>query len=661
MGGEPHYVAVSGHFALVASWQDGLRVVDVSDPSTATEVGSLDGIYATVVAGIGGYAYVLSGNRFLVVELGDGSTPQIRGSVNIGTSGGIAVAGGTAYVAQGSGMVSIDVTDPSMPRILDRLVIPAGASSIAVRSGLAFVASGSGGLRVVDISNPEHLIELSTLDVPGEAWDIAVDGEFAFIASGLEGLQVVDVSVPDYPYYPYESFAGAPRAYRIGRNTDHVYISGSDDITVYDVEDPDNPVQVSNTEAEPHGSWMNAVIGDFVYYTARDSTEITLRVLDFSDSASPIEVARLLAPSIIQDFEVVGTTAYAAYATRLDRPPYFDSGLWILDISNPAAPVEVGTYAPDGFVAREITISGQHAYVADGIHSNTAGVTILDISFPQSPVEIGRFATPDAASQVVLFGGYAFVGDNVQGATNRPYRSVLRVFDLEGSDPPEQIAELTTEFQFTDLERAGSVLVATLRHPVYNTRANAAVFDIRTPEAPRELGRVTTIGGYAFELVEGRVYVAGASKGLRVIDFGPEYPIARPVSVDILPERETNAINLLTAGLIQVAILGSGSFDVNSVDRDTLRFGRGQAIPVQHRKGYTRDVNRDGYTDLVSGYQTQDSGIAFQDVEACVTGATLEGVHFEGCDSVEVRSNSVVARPESTAYFRPVALDSNSS
>ncbi|MDB4433404.1 VCBS repeat-containing protein [bacterium] len=112
------------------------------------------------------------------------------------------------------------------------------------------------------------------------------------------------------------------------------------------------------------------------------------------------------------------------------------------------------------------------------------------------------------------------------------------------------------------------------------------------------------------------------------------------VGIDIKPGSELNLVKPSSRRLIPVALLGSDTFDVADVDVTTLRFGPDGAEPVfdlTHPFVYWlshRDVNRDGKKDLLSSYRTSETGIAFGDTEACLTGETLEGTPFEGCDTI---------------------------
>jgi hypothetical protein len=106
------------------------------------------------------------------------------------------------------------------------------------------------------------------------------------------------------------------------------------------------------------------------------------------------------------------------------------------------------------------------------------------------------------------------------------------------------------------------------------------------------------------------------------------------IDVDIKPGSDTNPINPMHRGVIPVAILGSDAFDVADIDATTLAFGPEGSAPGHPQDGHLEDLNDDRLTDLLSHYPTAETGIAFGDTEACVTGETLDGTPFVGCDDI---------------------------
>ena len=81
-----------------------------------------------------------------------------------------------------------------------------------------------------------------------------------------------------------------------------------------------------------------------------------------------------------------------------------DSGLQIIDISDPANPFIVGTCDTPGS-ALGVYVAGDYAYVADGY----SGLQVIDITNPTSPSIVGSCDTVGSGAGVCVAGNYAYV------------------------------------------------------------------------------------------------------------------------------------------------------------------------------------------------------------------------------------------------------------
>lgn len=112
------------------------------------------------------------------------------------------------------------------------------------------------------------------------------------------------------------------------------------------------------------------------------------------------------------------------------------------------------------------------------------------------------------------------------------------------------------------------------------------------------------------------------------------YTFVKPITIDIKAGSTPNPINLKSKGNIPVAILSDNNFDATTIDRSTVVFAGTAPLPIGQS---TADINGDGRKDMVLHFDTQRLNLQTTSTEACLTGKTLKGQEFKGCDSVVVK------------------------
>lgn len=118
---------------------------------------------------------------------------------------------------------------------------------------------------------------------------------------------------------------------------------------------------------------------------------------------------------------------------------------------------------------------------------------------------------------------------------------------------------------------------------------------------------------------------------LQWVEPGPE---SIEVEIDVRPGDEDNRVKLGSKGVVPVVLYGELDFAVEDVDLETLAFGPDAAGPA-HRKGpHFGHIDDDDLLDMVLHHRVVDTGITADDSEACLTGETLDGARFQGCDLV---------------------------
>jgi hypothetical protein len=362
----------------------------------------------------------------------------------------VAMAESHAYIASGtaSGLRVVDLSDPGTLAEVGHAIHDAPCTGVEMWSAdlvrvvgdqahvlyyAGNVSAESYRLCVYDVSEPSRPRELGFVDLPDKCTAEFATADRVYVTAadwqGFCGVKIIDVSDPAHPFKigAIESPGYPEDVYVVGNL---VYVADTSALKVYDVTTPGSPTEVGSYTPSGGSALIHrvAVQGHNVYLV---DSAFGIRVLDASDLSSIHQVGAC--PHHQTD----------AYFSRLvisgDRAHYMQRGtisandLVVLDISDPAAPNEIGRHAmpgewwPLGFDQR-----AGHACVAASYH----GVRLMDVSSPGSIEEIGHYDPYGLNLGVAESAGYAFVSTQDDGDN-------LLVYDVSDPSSPLVLQSLT--------------------------------------------------------------------------------------------------------------------------------------------------------------------------------------------------------------------------
>lgn len=107
---------------------------------------------------------------------------------------------------------------------------------------------------------------------------------------------------------------------------------------------------------------------------------------------------------------------------------------------------------------------------------------------------------------------------------------------------------------------------------------------------------------------------------------------ALAVVIDLDPQDSMNEVSTAEEEFLEVALLGSASFDVNNVDQSTLELDS----VASNGKFRMEDINKDGFEDLVAEFPITDLALIEGSTELTLKGKTKDNKPFEGSDMITV-------------------------
>jgi hypothetical protein len=461
---------------------------------------------ASDVVTSGSYAYVAETYAMHILNVSNPTAPVEVGHCQLPNSGRtVAVNGAYAYVGTYNALCVIDVSNPAQPRIVGQCPIPQSSLTNAISEYPYVYATTYTSLYIIDVSNPTNPIIAGSLNTSsGYTYSLAKLGSLVYLTDGPAGVRIVDVSNPATPTI-VGGFHTPNYARLITIQDSLAYVlDGNDEWTpaaglmIYNLADPIHPALLST-----YGAYVRCydikVNGNYAYL----ASYYLLWIIDVSNPLAPQEVGMVGHIGNVGRMYIEGTHLYAA-----------GEGLTILDITDPPTPVWISHYYV-GYGAREIAVHGSYAYA---VNYYQKGLDVLDVSDPTDPQWLSFCPSPEAPRNVALDWPYAYLADMDGG---------LRIINVSNPQEPFEAA-------FFDpgpyiLAVSDVALDSTLAY-LAGGSAGLAVVDVSNPLRPRRVGGVYGVQPYLIKVIGSYAYTAEASAspfdGMRIFSLAdPLHPV----------------------------------------------------------------------------------------------------------------------------------------
>ena len=358
------------------------------------------------------------------------------------------------YLGSGSGVRILSIADSVQPEMLGQINARGLVSGIAVQDSLLFVACGSWGAQIYSVSDPSNPRELGSMDAV--IGTICVQDTVCFTLGG-DSLTIYDVANPGQPM----RLAAVQDAGGIlATNNGYVFSAGSGGLNVYDVHVRTAPTWVGSRGGSYLGLFAR---GTLLFCTGIQPSYFT--ILDVSNPASMVQLGTIAG----YGGEDICVLRHLACLSCV----YDHDGLYTIDVSDSMSPSILGNYVPDGAEFFDVYIrpDGLRSYLA----SWYGGVSVGDISNPSAPSEVWFGYQADQAVDVAIDGGRAYISDLAGG---------MRILDVSNPAVP-------TELGLYDITGNKDVRTATARDPfAFACRDGSAgrkylhVLDVLDPSNP---------------------------------------------------------------------------------------------------------------------------------------------------------------------------------
>jgi len=497
-----------GEYALVAKHRTGLEILDVAVPLPPEHVSHLflDSNYLYSVTSKDGIAYVSGYKKLFVADVSVPESPALLETLTTESMlYSTAVVGDTLMGISGNGSFhAYDISQPAAPLLLGATKVGEKGSDFDVHGDLAYVSTGvSHELLVVDISTLDSPQVKGTLDDLGVTEGVAAAWPYVWVSSSTRGLMAIDVSVPTSPTVAFED-SSFGRSARMVHQSGYLYLpSGTSGLVIADATTPGTATKVAQVQTLTDYAKGVSVVGTRAYVA---NEGLGVQVIDISNPAEPVEMAEYVTGVRVYDAKFLGAVLLLGGGS---------AGLLALDVSKPSS-VELLSATPVQTGARQLAVVQSHVFITQKLSNS---VQVYDISNPQKPWWTSNWMHPGGLSCIEESQGYVVT---VGGSS-------LRTADVSDPANIEMLGFL--QFQNATWWR-GMDTRGPLAFPV-EYYSGLYVVSVAVPSAPVLLGHLPMEGACNVTVSGDLALVANCNGGVTAVDLSDLANPAETASFDM--------------------------------------------------------------------------------------------------------------------------------
>ena len=261
---------VRGSRCYVADEGGGMKLLDISDPTTPHTLGELDTIggaeacYSVVATDSFAFMGWFNTPFFRVADVSEPTQPAFVGSCDpFEYAQDMVLRDSFVYCAENYKFQVVNVARPRAPQVVGTLSLPDYTSGMCLQDSLAYVSTYP--LAIINVANPSQPEIVGS--IARGAWSIFVKDTLAYLPN--VGLFVWNVANPAAPT-PVDSLTFGHMVYDVVVVDTLAYLACSDGLRLANVADPHNMTVIA-LHSLPYIGWRLAHDSQYVYVAMQDA------------------------------------------------------------------------------------------------------------------------------------------------------------------------------------------------------------------------------------------------------------------------------------------------------------------------------------------------------------------------------------------------------